>query len=343
MGNQSTKISHKYVVTADTEPQNVINSDKAKKWASDIVAKDIERNSQSKSDKFNATLINDRRKRDISVFANYKKVSLIEKSHSGKLAEYKSDEPYTNSKFHTGQTIEELELEFKDGKKSQIKNKYWQGDKYLVIKDDNLIKVLNCNTYKKSEINIDDLTEGLSWTQKKLVKRIIKKLPGEVIEDISFELKHIKHHDDCWAGIYDWWEESAELKTSSSLFNVTLVHELGHAVDCNAKGRELCAWEDSEFNKMFKSERQAFLDAGHERCEMTYNPESHSYEYKEKHRYYCTTNEAEMFAECYCLLMTGYCNSKECILEYFPQTLNAAKQNLRYIRSQPKSKRCNMS
>ena len=33
-----------------------------------------------------------------------------------------------------------------------------------------------------------------------------------------------------------------------------------------------------------------------------------------------------MFAECYTLLMTGEDDSKDCILEHFPETLNVVRQ-----------------
>ena len=42
-----------------------------------------------------------------------------------------------------------------------------------------------------------------------------------------------------------------------------------------------------------------------------------------------------MFAECYTLLMSGHCSSKDLILDYFPKTLEIVKEHLKQIRTLP--------
>ena len=50
---------------------------------------------------------------------------------------------------------------------------------------------------------------------------------------------------------------------------------------------------------------------------------------------YCTTDETEMFAECYTLLMLGDCDSKDTIITHFPNTLKAVKDILEKTRKLP--------
>ena len=56
---------------------------------------------------------------------------------------------------------------------------------------------------------------------------------------------------------------------------------------------------------------------------------------------YATANEKEMFAECYTLMMLGYCQSKDHILKYFPETFKVAGKLIAEIRQKSDTERYN--
>ena len=131
----------------------------------------------------------------------------------------------------------------------------------------------------------------------------------------------------------------------------TLVHELGHAVDATTK-QDIVAncnraceryplstlvpytslqsytyrdtfWKEKiAFDKIFKDTSKLGTKLGASRA-------------------YASTNEGEMFAECYALLMLGDCSSKDIILNYFPETFNLARKMLTEIHSKTDMERNN--
>ena len=64
-----------------------------------------------------------------------------------------------------------------------------------------------------------------------------------------------------------------------------------------------------------------------------------NYSRKDKTSNYCTTNEKEMFAECFTLLINGDCQSKEVILKYFKPCLDVVKEMYLKIIKLPPEKR----
>ena len=71
----------------------------------------------------------------------------------------------------------------------------------------------------------------------------------------------------------------------------------------------------------------------------SYNTDNYRYSGSEHESFgasnYATYSTGEMFAECYTLLMSGHCNSKDLILDYFPKTLEIVKEHLKQIRTLP--------
>ena len=108
-----------------------------------------------------------------------------------------------------------------------------------------------------------------------------------------------------------------------------IVHELGHAID----NRNILKYstQSEEFKKVFEEEMKAYEAAGNQRYDGTYRAVPN----------YCTTNEKEMFAECYTMLMFGKPSSSsgELILQYFPKTLEMCKKILQETRNRPPEER----
>ena len=99
----------------------------------------------------------------------------------------------------------------------------------------------------------------------------------------------------------------------------TLVHELGHAMDNtrnNNSGNQFSFGE-----KYYGTFIKELAASG-----LRYDGSDD--------KLYCTKDINEMFAECYTLLMLGDCQSKDCILKHFPETLENVKKHIEWIRQQ---------
>ena len=116
---------------------------------------------------------------------------------------------------------------------------------------------------------------------------------------------------------------SKEVCDTASLSSMAIVaHELGHAVDFNGKYTNTSSIDDNqEFMSAFNEEMEAYIAQGGKKG----GPGAT----------YATTNEEEMFAECYTLLMLGNCGSKDIIVKFFPKTLKAVEKHIEYVRSLP--------
>jgi hypothetical protein len=91
-------------------------------------------------------------------------------------------------------------------------------------------------------------------------------------------------------------------------------------------------------------EMETYEASGQRRAQITYNNDGSTSFWTANGRdegpyNYCTATELEMFAECYTLLTTGDCDSKEAILTYFPETLKAVEKQLAEIRALPERQR----
>ena len=231
---------------------------------------------------------------------------------------------------------------------SKIDNPYHTGDEFSVTQDGDIITVTNISTGKKHQLNLDKLTARVDADMRVQLKQIIQGLPGEVLEDLCIEMDRMTSEDtyDGYNGWYSHGEKSDLFKiflNGTDVINIrnitqnTLVHELGHAVDYNGFiSNTSTIGENENFQKTTKKEMENYLAKGN-KC---YDSGDINSQYSvDKYYNYCTANAREMFAECYTLLMLGNCNSKNCILTYFPETLKAVEQHLQYVRSLPESKR----
>lgn len=242
-------------------------------------------------------------------------------------------------------------LDYKDkfeNTSSKIENPYHSGDEFAVKQDGDTITVKNKTTGREHQLDLNRLTARVDADKRVQLKQIIQGLPGEVLEDLCIEMDRMTSEDtyEEYAGWYTQGKTSPLFGISlngTDLINMrninpnTLVHELGHAIDYNGFiSNTSTIGENENFQKTIKKEMDNYLAKGN-KC---YESDDINSQYSvDKYYNYCTANEREMFAECYTLLMMGDCNSKNCILTYFPETLNAVKEHLQYVRNLPESKR----
>lgn len=214
---------------------------------------------------------------------------------------------------------------------SQVKNEFYKGASYSVVQKGEVLEITNKNTGKKSKIDFNVLLKGADIRQSVILKAIIQKLPGEVLEDIAAECTSINpqvssvsnwlsklKQDDEPAGTYSPRDD----KISLNYYNTSvIVHELGHAID-NPNSRSTYSTDSEEFKKVFEEEMKAYEAAGNKRF-----PDGA----------YCTYDEQEMFAESYEMLMLGKPNGV--IIKYFPKTLEMCKKILQEVRNLPADER----
>lgn len=224
---------------------------------------------------------------------------------------------------------------------SRVTNEYYQGANYSVVQKGDVIEITNKDTGKKSRIDFNKLLKGADIKQAVELKSIIQKLPGEVLEDMAAECTNINAEGGFltnWlfktfstgfmgaAGYYSTFDDKISL---NSYDPTVIVHELGHAID----NRNILKYstQSEEFKKVFEEEMKAYEAAGNQRHDGTYRAVPN----------YCTTNEKEMFAECYTMLMFGKPSSSsgELILQYFPKTLEMCKKILQETRNRPPEER----
>ena len=232
-----------------------------------------------------------------------------------------------------------------DNISSQVKNEYHTGPEFSVKKQNDIITVKNKSTGKEHSIDLEKILANVSTDKKARLKNLIQELPGEVLEDLSIEVSKIfeAEEDGAIMGFYDPGADLIPISNilingsdSISMVNEdeeTLVHEIGHAVDFNGYlSNTSTIGNNKDFVKINSEEMKKYIEAGNKR----YNDDDKSTQTSSN---YCTTNDLEMFAECYTLLMTGNNNSKECILKYFPETLKVVEQHINETRKLAESKR----
>ena len=221
---------------------------------------------------------------------------------------------------------------------AQIKNDYYTGDAFTVNRSGNIISITNQRTNEETILNLDDLCKDLSDEMREKVFEQFASLPAEVLVDIAKEviLKNETITDRSAAALYNSGDDTIILDINS-FYNQVLPHETGHALDYNSGGKASTS-EDRNFMENFESELEAYKAAGNIQYTEPESEETNSGP-KSSGKNYATKNEKEMFAECYTLLMTGNCNSRDCIITYFPKTLEAAKNLLKRIRSLSDSQR----
>lgn len=228
---------------------------------------------------------------------------------------------------------------------SQIKNEYYKSDmiydvQYNITEFGGDITIHNKTTGITRIIDINKLTKNMSEINFCEFLTNIQKQPAEVLEDAAIEFDKLYGFSGNEGelerihagGFYIHWTEETVINTKMGIH----VHELGHAIDFNYL-LEQCK-NSSAFGSFYAAyikERDEYVKKGNvcaTGTESSINP-------KDGFDNYCTTNEKEMFAECYTLLMTGNCHSKETILKHFKKTLREAEKLLKEIRKLPEDVR----
>ena len=221
-------------------------------------------------------------------------------------------------------------------RESQIKSDYYTGGKYIYNQNGDNITITNKTTGEIKKFNLENLCKDLPLECKVKFKAMIQKLPAELIIDIFKEDRIYAASIDDGRSFYYSVRDFLLIHEGSITAN-TLAHETGHALDYMLywKENKSSTIRSSEFMSAYRNEMQAYIEAGNTKHEEVLDAKIGQYKVISGDlSNYATWNEQEMFAECYALLMTGNCDSKDCILTYFPKTLDAAKKHLEYIRSQ---------
>ena len=237
---------------------------------------------------------------------------------------------------------------------SQVKNEYYTGVSCQVSRKGDYISVVHPDRpWETYSIDLAKLVENLPVEEGIRVKKMIQELPGEVLIDLAIELKNSSLNDgqsdenqrlESISKKKRGYSAAAWYSSNSDSITVgvdgdydssrTFVRELGHAVDFNGRILNTASSESSKvFQNTFKKEMEVYLSKGNKIYDGNENV------YYKKGSSYATYNEYEMFAECYTLMMTGNCNSKQLILDYFPNTLKAVGTLLKEVRAMDEAKR----
>ncbi|MCM1339339.1 MAG: hypothetical protein NC191_06685 [Muribaculaceae bacterium] len=225
---------------------------------------------------------------------------------------------------------------------SVVSNKHHKGDPYSVIREGTIITVKNKKTGKTRQIDLDVLLKNYpdAKDRARMINQL-QQLPGEVLMDIAIEtdsfipmktgdVVNVDGGASCSAaGFYRSSNDTVHLDQYGG--TDTLVHEMGHAVDYCGKSNKSSVASSKKFVRIFNEEMRKFVAAGNRR--FVYGDE------KRDPSAYATANEREMFAECYTLLMTGKCKSKNVIEKYFPKCLEYINKQIELNRNQRDSYR----
>lgn len=248
-----------------------------------------------------------------------------------------------------------------------------KGTTYDIKYSGDNLTVKNNKTGEKHTINLPDyLSKCTEFERATLRKIMVEELPGEVLEDLAIETRKVKVSSDMdvrgsnkeAAGFYYSGRDLIEL-SRKEVYHIEIpdtflteipssipeifVHELGHAVDYNGYLLNTASSGAAEFKDTFEQELKKYIAAGKVQhswdddfeIKAEYYTDKNGKSHVDYNSVYATTNEREMFAECYTLLMNGDCQSKEHILKYFPKTYKAFQNLLNEIRQKSPTERYN--
>ncbi len=221
---------------------------------------------------------------------------------------------------------------------SRVDNKYWQGDSHNIVREGSVFTVTNNETNVTRQIDLTELLKNCKSSKERnqLVNKL-QKMPAEVLMDMAAEQSSLKILEGKTlldmgngvmcnaAGYYAPGSDQVAIHPNDSIGIIT--HEMGHALDYNKLGGD---------NRSSVSNNEYYLEIFNEEMEKYLADGNKRFVYGEctDISKYATTNEREMFAECYTLLMTGDCDSKKVIEKYFPRMLSYVKQLIGYNRRQ---------
>ena len=222
---------------------------------------------------------------------------------------------------------------------SKINNPYYKGNDYNVQITDSIITIKNLQTSKVHKIDLKYLLKFVPKVERNSVMEILVQLPGEVLEDLAIEITKPFNSGNCSnhkienaAAFYNPSDNTITVGCNNAHASlVTFVHELGHALSYMAimGGKEFAFPRLSViFNQELENYRKLGLPVFNERISTVDTKFGGSSNY-------ATANEREMFAECYTLMMLGYCQSSGVILEYFPKTFEEVKKYVMCIKAVP--------
>ena len=216
-----------------------------------------------------------------------------------------------------------------------IYNEYYTGDLYFTEKNNNILKITNINNGTVVEVNLDVLLENMP--NKANAINYVLELPAEVIIDMWCEAEYYWGSSQGTGGTYFLNGDVVRLNNFSSI-----VHETGHAID------DLGSYfsKSKEFKNAFNEGLKSFLADGNTKYEGSWKNYGTPDEYYscDTDGPYCTSNEQEMFAECYALCMGySYVDTAEVVIKYFPECLELVKEQIEYVRSLSASGRSNVN
>ncbi len=271
-------------------------------------------------EKFKKTLYNEIDDNTFALFSSTENIEKLMSTVMTKLDDYFSKRTITNIA-------------------TKVDNPYYKGKEYDVKVGDYDIKVNN-NVVKIEgdiikikgnnediELDLDKLTYYLDKEDTSEYKAILKQLPAEVLIDMYHEATIVDDTEYFYynynaAGRFSPKEDNIATTYRYEYNNskmTTLVHELGHAMDNTRNNSKLgkYSFEEKYYGTFIKELAASGLE----------------YDGSDD-KLYCIKNIHEMFAECYTLLMLGDCQSKDCILKHFPETLENVKKHIEWIREQ---------
>lgn len=239
---------------------------------------------------------------------------------------------------------------------SQIINDYYTSEHTYTKKiSDNLIIITDVSKKETTQIDLEAMLEPLKKNKYEHIdelKNIIYDLPAEVLLDLNAEVTFDEKF------VFSFMESAAHIGSTDTIklsragvTKMLLIHELGHAIDAKQKGnteKEVYRTASNlDFISAFTNDMTRYLNDGHKRLNMKeLNEDSLNDMFFDKNNIaskgnstYATIDEQEMFAECYCLLMLGTCDSEQLISAYFQDTLKSAKKIIMETRELPAQQR----
>ena len=232
---------------------------------------------------------------------------------------------------------------------SKISNKYYKSENsYTKVEIKDKIIIIDSQN-NKTTIDKNKLLRVYSQRDRNVMWDVIKTLPVETLIDLSIEVSFSNHQESKGAAasyniILD------KVNVGDIVRETDIIHELGHAIDHLGNGGydRYQSINNEKFKQAFKVGMEKFLKAGNKRCTQYFNAKNNEYITKntsllnsntKNDSTYATLNEAEMFAECYTLIMLGTCDSEEVITTYFKEALDCVLEILKSTRELPNVKR----
>lgn len=245
-----------------------------------------------------------------------------------------------------------MEKDFKPNfhvENAQINNNFYKSDNIYDIQFGMLyepIIIRNKTTGIERTLDLRSVFQKMSTIDRAKMWGIIQKFPPETLDDLAIETSNVTAHsgnefvlqfnnaDGLYLGDID-----------KIIFNAssvkTCIHELGHAIDYNYKNNSNAPrTSNNDFMQIFEQEISNYRAKGNQCFTKGENGTTQG---NDGYYNYCTFDEREMFAECYTLLMLGDCNSKDTILNHFPNCLKATENLLKEIRKLPDNVRTNQN